>query len=139
MTKNKSLLYIFLILVSLLAIALGALIQSEAQKALSGILFGAGAGLFGFSVAKVVTLWIESSNPAYKRKVDIEANDERNQTINNIARGKAFNALSPIFGSLILVFVLMDVQLLPILLLIGAYLAVYVVYFYQLNKLGKEM
>lgn len=139
MDKPKSRLYILIALLSILLIVIGASIQPPALKALTGILMGVGAGLFGLSVAKITTLWIEAKNPAYKHKVDIEASDERNQAINNLARGRAFEAFTPVFGVLMLVFVLIGVDLLPELLLVAAYLAVYGVYFYHIGKLGKEM
>ena len=42
-------------------------------------------------------------------------------------------------GILMLVFVLINVDLLPILLLVGAYILVYVFYFVYLNNYLKEM
>ena len=138
MANNKWLNIIF-ILISILAIIAGGLIRSETLKALSGVLIGGGAGLFGVMVSNLVNQWIEAKNPEYRHKVSIDSGDERNQAINAIAKSKAFNAFSPIFGVLMLVFVLIDVAMLPILLLVAAYVAVYGMYFYQIAKLQKEM
>ncbi len=137
--RNKKVLYTVLILLGILFMAGGGLLREEALKQWSGVLIGVGAGLAGMSLANLVTAWVEASNPAYSRKVAIEQKDERNQLINNAARAKAFQAFTPIMGILMLVFVLINVDLLPILLLVGAYILVYVFYFVYLNKYLKEM
>ncbi len=137
--RNKKVLYTVLILLGILFMAGGGLLREETLKQWSGVLIGVGAGLAGMSLANLVTAWVEASNPAYSRKVAIEQKDERNQLINNAARAKAFQAFTLIMGILMLVFVLINVDLLPILLLVGAYVLVYVFYFVYLNKYLKEM
>ncbi len=137
--NKKKILYIVLILLGILLIAAGGLLKDESVKQWSGVLIGVGAGLAGMSLANLVTTWVEARNPAYSRKVAIEQKDERNQLINNAARSKAFQAFTPIMGILMLVFVLINVELLPLLLLVGAYILVYIFYFVYLNKYLKEM
>lgn len=137
--NKKKILYIVLILLGILLVTAGALLKDETVKEWSGVLIGVGAGLAGMSLANLVTAWVEASNPAYSRKVAIEQKDERNLLINNAARAKAFQAFTPIMGILMLVFVLIKVEMLPILLLVGAYILVYIFYFVYLNKYLKEM
>lgn len=139
MKTNKIGLYSLLIGAGMALVIAGGLIKSEDLKAVSGILIGGGAGLFGMSLANLITLWIEARNPHYRRQVQIDSQDERNQTINHTARSRAFSAFSPIFGVLMLIYVLIGEDMLPILLLVGAYLAVYGVYIFNLNKLNKEI
>ncbi len=137
--KNKKILHAVLMVVGIGLFAAGAWIKDEALKQISGVLIGVGAGLAGMSLANLVSAWVEASNPAYSRKVAIEQKDERNQQINNAARAKAFQAFTPIMGILMLVFVLINVEVLPILLLVGAYILVYIFYFLYLNIYLKVM
>jgi Flp pilus assembly protein TadB len=136
---KKNFLFVVLILVGVLLVTAGALLKDEAVKEWSGVLIGVGAGLTGMSLANLVTAWVEARNPAYSRQVAIEQKDERNQLINNAAKAKAFQAFTPVMGMLMLVFVLIKVELLPLLLLVGAYILVYIFYFVSLNKYLKEM
>jgi hypothetical protein len=138
--KNKVVLHAMLTLAGVALAVIGAVVfPGEEVKAISGVLIGGGAGLFGMSVANLVNAWMEATNPQYRRKLQIENGDERNQIINNAARSRAYQAFTPIFGILMLVYVLLDVDLLPILLLVAAYLVVNTIYIVNLSRLNKEM
>ena len=105
----------------------------------SGLFIGIGAGLFGLSVAQIIVIVIAEKNPEYKRKASIEEKDERNIAISNKAKAKGFNAMGYILPILMLVYVLINADLLLLLLLVFAYLLVYCVYIFYLNKYSKEM
>ena len=104
-----------------------------------GLFIGIGAGLFGLSVAQIIVIVIAEKNPEYKRKASIEEKDERNIAISNKAKAKGFNAMGYILPILMLVYILINADLLFILLLVFAYLLVYGVYIFYLNKYSKEM
>lgn len=138
--KNRKGLYIILLLAGVVTFCAGALVmKNAAPKELSGVLIGVGAGLFGMSAGQLITLFVVAKNPDFKRKAGIEANDERNIYINNLAKGKAFDAWSVILGILGLVLVLMDSDLTIVLLLVGAYLCGWAIYLGYMFKYSKEM
>ena len=64
--------------------------------------------------------------------------DERNIAINNKAKAKGFDAMSFILTILMLIFVFLNADLSIILLLVFAYLLVYGVFIFYLNKYYKE-
>ena len=135
-TKNLKLYTMLLVLGTLLVIA-GKL--ADLGDNLTGIFIGGGAGLFGLSVAQIIIIAIAKKNPEFERKTSIEENDERNIAINNKAKAKGFNAMSYILTILMLIFVFINADLLIILLLVFAYLLVYIVCAFYLNKYSKEM
>ena len=70
--------------------------------------------------------------------MEIEKKDERNIAIANQAKAKAYDAMVPVFGVLMIVFALMNVAMTPILLLVATYLLVVGVNVFYLNKYQKE-
>ena len=107
--------------------------------ALPGILIGVGCGVFGHNLGAAIQNKAVVNNPVEARKIAIEQKDERNVSINNAAKGKAFDAMGYIYGTVMLICVLLNVDLLIILLLVGAYLLVYGNMFFHLSKLNREM
>lgn len=138
--KDRKGLYVILLAAGVVTFCAGALLMKNgASKELSGALIGVGAGLFGMSAGQLINLIIIAKNPDLKRKTAIEAKDERTIYINNLAKGKVFDAWGAILGILLLVFVLMDSSLTFILLLVGAYLCGWVIYLGYMFKYSKEM
>lgn len=117
----------------------GFVLKAEELKAISGILIGIGAGLFGMSLGRILQMRIEDKDPTYRHKMDIEKKDERNVTISDKAKAKAFDFMSVAFGILMLIYILIQANLLILLLVVAAYLLVHVVYFVYANKYSKEM
>lgn len=115
------------------------LLKGENIKSISGVCIGVGAGIFGMSLSGIITSAIERANPGYAKKMEIEENDERNVAISHAAKAKAYDWMLYILAIVMLVFVLMGVELLPILLLVAAYLLVVGVFIFYLSKYTKEM
>jgi len=66
-------------------------------------------------------------------------NDERNISIENKAKAKAFDVMQIIFGILIIIYVLLKANLLTIALVVVAYLIILTVYMTSFSKYHKEM
>ena len=139
--RNKQIkLYTSLAVLGAILFAIGGFVfTGKDVNTVSGLFIGIGAGLFGLSVAQIIVIVIAEKNPEYKRKASIEEKDERNIAISNKAKAKGFNAMGYILPILMLVYILINADLLLLLLLVFAYLLVYCVYVFYLNKYSKEM
>lgn len=109
------------------------------MTALPYVCIGIGSGLFGHGMSNVISERAIRKDPALQKKLNIEKNDERNIMIANQAKGKAFDMMTYIFGALMLSFALMNVDMIPILLLVCAYLFVHGYAIYYRIKLDREM
>jgi hypothetical protein len=78
-------------------------------------------------------------HPEIQKQNDIEKNDERNLTIINRAKAKAYDCMIFIYGALLLTISLMEVDMAVILLLVGAYLFVVFFGLYFRIRYEKEM
>jgi len=103
------------------------------------VCIGLGCGVFGHGVGDIVNANMVKRNPQIKKQMEIEKNDERNISIANRAKAKAYDMMLYVFGALMLVLALMGVDVSAVLLLVAAYLFVVGVFIYQLNKYHKEM
>ena len=102
------------------------------------ICIGAGCGAFGYSAGEIATDRACAKDPQLRKQMEIEKNDERNIAIANQAKAKAYDAMLYVFGALMLAFALMNVDMLPILLLVAGYLLVVGIFIFYLNKYQKE-
>lgn len=107
--------------------------------ALPYVCIGVGCGLFGQGMGNLISQRALRNDPELKKKLDIEQKDERNIAIMNQAKGKAFDAMTFVFSALMLCFALMGVDMIPLLLLVFAYLLVHVLALYYRFQLEKEM
>ncbi len=107
--------------------------------ALPYVFIGLGCGMFGQGVSGFVNRAVLKKNPEIAKQQEIEQKDERNQEIANRAKAKAYDAMVFVFGALMVVFALMGMNLVPVLLLVGAYLYVVGVGLYYRFKLEKEL
>lgn len=98
-----------------------------------------GCGLFGNNIGEILQNLAIKKNPEEYKQLKIEQNDERNISIANIAKSKAFDLMSGVFGAAMLILALLDSSILSILVLVGAYLLVHFTMIYYLIKLRKEM
>ncbi len=108
-------------------------------RALPYVCISFGCGLFGYGMGDVLSERALDSDPELKKKMDIEINDERNVTIANKAKGKAFDMMTFVFGSLMVSFALMGIDIVAVLLLVFAYLFVHGFSLYYRFKFEKEM
>ncbi|MHC1695574.1 MAG: hypothetical protein AB9835_09970 [Eubacteriales bacterium] len=100
---------------------------------------GIGSGAFGMGIGNIVAAVSVKKHPEVKKQMDIQKNDERNISIINRAKAKAYDAMVFIFGSLMLSYALMLADLTVVLLLVAAYLFIIVLRIYYQVKYDKEM
>lgn len=109
------------------------------NKAVPGIMIGIGSGVFGGSLGSFLGLIISKKYPEKAYQKEIEVKDERNIMIMNKAKSKAFSFIHYSFGPLLLIFVLMNVDLIIIILTVSAYLMLEGVMIFYMNKYSKEL
>lgn len=107
--------------------------------AYAAVAIGLGCGFFGHHLGILLQDWAAKKDPALARRTEIEQKDERNIRLNDAAKSRAFDHMSFIHGTVLLVLVLIKKDLTVVLLLVGAYVLSYISMFYYLNKLNKEM
>ncbi len=103
------------------------------------VCIGIGCGLFGHGMGNIISGRIVRSNPEMRKKLEIEEKDERNLSIANCAKGKAFDRMTWVYGALMISFALMGVDMLAVLLLVFAYLLVHGLALYYRFRLDREM
>lgn len=114
----------------------------QAQGVLAVLPFvalGVGCGLFGHGTGNWIREKALQGSPELQQEMAILQKDERNVAIANRAKGKAFDWMLYLFGTLMVIFALMQVDLAVILLLVLAYLTVVGVHIYYLSRFEKEM
>ncbi|MCE5187861.1 MAG: DUF6442 family protein [Eubacteriales bacterium] len=114
-------------------------VEQGVLRALPYVCIGLGCGLFGQGVSGFVNRAVLKKNPEIAKQQEIEQKDERNQEIASRAKAKAYDAMIFVFGALMVAFALMGIDLVPVLLLVGAYLYVVGVGIYYRCKLEKEL
>ena len=140
MKNKKTILYITLLIIGVVLAYIGGFVITGLElKSISGVCIGIGSGLFGMSIAQIIMIKIGDKNPSYEHKKNIEVMDERNTYIRNTSKSKAFDVMGVALGILMLVYALINADLLVILLLVGVYLFIYGVYIIYLSKYSKEM
>lgn len=107
--------------------------------ALPYVLAGIGCGIFGQGMGDLVSRKALKGYPDIEKRIEIERKDERNITISNRAKAKAYDMMVYVFGALMLSFALMNVGMVPILLLVFAYLFVIGYGVFCRCKYDKEM
>lgn len=108
-------------------------------QALPYLAIGLGSGAFGHGLGEIFSRQATKKYPDAARQLEIERNDERNVAIGNRAKAKAYDWMLYLFGALMLVFAILDVDLFAILLLVFVYLFIVGVSIYYRCKYEKEM
>ena len=109
------------------------------MKALPYICVGIGCGSFGHGMGNVISRSVLKNSPDIQKQMEIDKNDERNVSIRNSAKAKAYDIMIFVFGALILSFSLMGVDMIVILLSVFAYLFIIFYGIYYRSKFDKEM
>jgi len=109
------------------------------MRALPYVLIGLGCGVFGHGMGELLAGRAMKKNPGMEKQMEIEKNDERNITVRNRAKAKAYDRMVYIFGALMLAFALLGVDVIASLLLVAAYLFVIGYELYYQIKYDKEM
>ena len=107
--------------------------------ALPYVCVGLGCGIFGYGVGEIVSHSALKNSPDLAKQIEIDKKDERNVTIANRAKGKAFDVMVPLLGALMISFALMGVDIIAVLLLVAAYLFIYGCSIYYRIRYENEM
>lgn len=140
--NNSSNLMIFL---GLLLLGTGlCLLKSTAapqgiMQALPYVCIGLGCGIFGQGMGNIISRKAMQNNPDIEKQLEINRNDERNIAIGNRAKAKAYDMMIFVFGSLLLAFALMGIDVIAVLLTTFAYLFIVGCGIYYRCKFNKEM
>lgn len=79
------------------------------------------------------------ADPNLERQMQIDKKDERNIAISNMAKAKAFELMTFVFGALMISFAMMGVEIIAVLLLGFSYLFVQGYAIYCRSKYDSEM
>jgi hypothetical protein len=109
------------------------------MRAIPYVCIGLGCGIFGNGIGEIISRRAIKNHPDIEKKMKIDKQDERNVTIGNSAKAKAYDMMIFVFGALMLVFALMGVDMVAILLLVFAYVFVIGYGIYYRFKFDKEM
>ncbi len=139
--KKKYLLVVLgIVLVSLGIYLLTALTNSqEFMLAIPYICIGIGCGVFGHGIGNIIAVNQLKKHPEIEKQTNIEKSDERNIVISYRAKSKAYDFMIYLFASLLIVFPLIGVEMIPMLILVFAYLLVQGYAIYYRIKYDKEM
>jgi len=107
--------------------------------ALPYVCIGIGCGALGYGIGEIITGRTLRKNPALRKQDEINKNDERNIMLSNRTKAKAYDLMIFVFRALMLAFALMGVDMIPLLLLVAAYLCVEGYAVYCRCKYEKEM
>lgn len=109
------------------------------MAAFSYVCIGFGCGIFGYGMSSIISNKILQKNPDLQRQNEINEKDERNIIISNRAKAKAYDLMSFVFGVLMLIFALMNVDMIAIILFCFVYLFLHGYEIYYHCKYEKEM
>ncbi|MBR2402436.1 MAG: DUF2178 domain-containing protein [Lachnospiraceae bacterium] len=142
--KKNSLNYVLIVIG--LSLLVGGLILLKTNTAPQGIFLvlpylciGWGCGLFGGGMGSLLGNLSLKKHPELKKQKEIEEKDERNRTISERSKARAYDIMIFVFGALMIAFSLMNVEIQVILLLVFSYLFVTFYGIYQRYKLEKEI
>ena len=108
-------------------------------RALPYLCIGIGCGSFGYGMGELVTHRVLKNDPELARQREIDSKDERNIMLSGLAKARAYDLMTYVFGALMIAFALMNVEISAVLLLVAAYLFVVGYSIYYRIKLEKEM
>ena len=100
---------------------------------------GIGAGVFGQNLSGVIKIWTKNKAPQAAKNKEIEEKDERNISLRNMAKAKAYDLMVIVFGSMITAIALFKIDRTLVIAFIIAYLFVLFSSIYFTIKYNKEM
>ena len=103
------------------------------------ILLGIGSGILGSNVGIIIQHRIFMKNPKAYKRYEIEEHDERNISINQCSKAKAYDATIYLYSALMLYFALMGADLIFLFPLVGCYFLSIVIRMYHLYQYQKKM
>lgn len=135
----------FIVIIGIFLVVLGLFFintsdnPKELMLALPYVCIGIGCGLFGHGMGNIIANKAIRKTPEIQKQIEINKNDERNIAISNHAKAKAYDVMTYVFGALLVTFALMRVDVIPLLLLVFAYLFVQIYAVYYRFKCEREM
>lgn len=139
MPNKRLMLYALMLLLGVVILAAGLFGLDESAKTVSGMCIGIGAGLVGMNVAHFIIGFYYKRHPAAQKQSVIEANDERNITITDKSKAKAFDLTIKLLILIPFLLILADSPLWMTLSAVGVYLFGYGAQIYYTIRLNKEM
>lgn len=142
---KKKTINLLMIIVGLILLAIGIFIiktQPEVDgimRTLPYICIGVGCGVFGHGMGNWIADKAVTKAPEEAKRIEIETKDERNVMIANQAKAKAYDSMVFIFGDLLIVLALLNIDMVVILMLVSCYLLVVGISIYYRIKYDKEM
>jgi len=115
------------------------LFNTEDNKAISGILIGIGAGLFGMSISNLLMKRFEDKNPGIKKLQEIEQNDERRIIISNKSKAKSADITRWLIIVIAYIMILINAPLWATLFTVLVFAAYHILCFYYAFKYEKIM
>ena len=109
------------------------------MRALPFLLAGFGSGIFGHGMGEWIARKAAQADPSLARQIEIEQKDERNIMIGNMAKAKAFDMMTYVFGMAMVSFAIMNESVLMVLALLICYLLVQGYAIYCRFRLEKEL
>lgn len=144
--KNRSIgKYLVYSLTGFIIMAIGAVLTkltSNTQgimQTLPYIFIGIGAGVFGQNLGTTFNIRAMKKDPQFAKQKEIDEKDERNITIRNKSKAKAYDLMVMAFGALMMAFALMKVDWSVVLAIVIVYLFVVFSNIYFISKYNKEM
>jgi hypothetical protein len=113
--------------------------MNRTLKIFSYLCVGIGAGILGGNTGTAVRNGTILKNPQLAKRVEIEEKDERNQSIINKAKSRAYDLMLFAYAAILLAFALMQVDMYVVLTLVAVYLFIVFSNVYYLSKYQKEM
>lgn len=108
-------------------------------RAICCMLTALGCGWFGHGLAGLVQNRILQPYPEIRQQMAIEAADERNIAVAARAKARAYDVMTFVFGALMVAFVFMQVDLVPIVMLVCTYLFVEITGIWYRIRYEREM
>jgi len=138
--KDSLKMYWGLLALGVLLFAVGGfLLKGVNENNISSVCIGVGAGLFGMSVGKIISLKVEAKYPDTQRQLKIEINDERNTTIRDKAGASTCRIMNYTLSTLTLIFVLLKASMFIVLLMVAAIILQAGLFIYFSNRYSKEI
>lgn len=131
--------HFILIILGIIALAVGFLVLGDKYKSVSGLCIGIGAGVVGMSIANLIITLYYRKHPDIKKLNDIESKDERTIIITNKAKAKSFDIIIKILMIIPFLMILIDLPLWMIFATIALYLFGFFAQIYLTIRYSKEM
>jgi hypothetical protein len=145
MKKNQCRKHILLLAVGLMIMAAGFVLMILFQN-VEGILrvlpylcVGIGTCVFEYNLREFLNKLAFRKNPQAAKLIEIEVLDERNITIQNKAKAKAYDFMMMIFCAIMPILAIKWRELYILLIFLAAYIYVSFINLYYLKKYQKEM